>query len=83
MEEKQMIQFFASKQDLLDLEERIDRNMDKKIDKVLIVMDEQTGILRKLEQEMTFGSHRVNKLEDRVTETEVDIADLKIKVAIA
>lgn len=46
-------------------------------------MDEQTGILRKLEQEMVFDFHRVDNLENRVDNAEADIANLKIKVAIA
>lgn len=82
-----MLEFFASKEDLKqgleNLEERIDEKMREHKSEIMTAMDEQTGILRKLEQEMTFGFNRVDKLENRMDEAEADIANLKIEMTAA
>lgn len=83
MEEKQMLKFFASKQDLLDLKVELEDKMTKHRDDILTVLDKQTAILRRLDEERVFGSARVDKLEKRVDTTEKDIKDAKLKLAIA
>lgn len=87
MDEQQMLQFFASKQDLMQgldsLEERMDRKMDVKIDKVLTVLDQQTAILRRLDEERVFTFAHIQKLEKRLEEDEADIRTIKVRLAIA
>lgn len=78
-----MLEFFASKQDLLDLKVELEDKMTKHRDDILTVLDKQTVILRRLDEERIFGSVRVDKLEKRVDKTEKDIKEVKIKLAIA
>ncbi|MEK9182957.1 MAG: hypothetical protein AAB849_00400 [Patescibacteria group bacterium] len=82
MEEKQMIEFFASKQYLLDLKVELEDKMAKHRDDILTVLDKQTIILRRLDEERVFGSARVDKLEKRVEKTEKDVKEVKLKLAI-
>lgn len=82
-----MLEFFASKQDLkqgldslrLELKEEMTHHRDD----ILTVLDKQTVILRRLDEERVFGSARVDKLEKRVDTTEKDIKEVKLKLAIA
>lgn len=87
MEEKQMLKFFASKQDLIQgmdsLEAKLEKKMVQHRDDILTVLDKQTVILRRLDEERIFGSARVDKLEKRVDTTEKDIKEVKLKLAIA
>lgn len=86
MEEQQMLKIFATKYDFQEMHNELKdfhKEMNEFKNQTTTVLDQQTAILRKLDQEQTFGSHRVNKLEDRMTEAEADIANLKIKIAIA
>lgn len=87
MEEKQMLEFFASKQDLIQgmdsLEVKLEKKMAQHRDDILTVLDKQTTILRRLDEERVFGSARVDKLEKRVDTTEKDIKEVKLKLAIA
>lgn len=83
MEEKQMLEFFASKRDLLDLKEELREDMVKHRDDILTVLDQQTVILRRLDEERVFATTRVDKLEKSVDTTEKDIKEVKLKLAIA
>ena len=83
MEEKQMLEFFASKQDLKDLKIDLEDKMTKHRDDILTVLDKQTAILRRLDEERIFGSVRVDKLEKRTDKVEKDVKEIKIKLAIA
>ncbi|MCX6779469.1 MAG: hypothetical protein NTU97_04585 [Candidatus Magasanikbacteria bacterium] len=79
-----MIQYFASKQDLREFKQEMSEFKDEMHEfknEVLTVLDQQTVILRRLDEERVFGSERVNKLEKRVDNNEQDITELKIKVA--
>ncbi len=77
-----MIEFFASKQYLLDLKVELEDKMAKHRDDILTVLDKQTIILRRLDEERVFGSARVDKLEKRVEKTEKDVKEVKLKLAI-
>lgn len=78
-----MLEFFSSKQDLLDLKERIDSKMNQKIDRVLTALGKQTTILKRLDEERVFTFEHVKRLEKRVEEAEVDIKNIKVQLAIA
>jgi len=76
-----MLQYFASKGDLKDLEERLEEKMAQHKDSILTVLDQQTVILNRLDQERVFGTHRVDRLEERVGKTEEEIKDIKVNMA--
>jgi len=78
-----MLEFFASKQDLKDLKIDLEDKMTKHRDDILTVLDKQTAILRRLDEERIFGSVRVDKLEKRTDKVEKDVKEIKIKLAIA
>lgn len=78
-----MLEFFASKRDLLDLKEELREDMVKHRDDILTVLDQQTVILRRLDEERVFATTRVDKLEKSVDTTEKDIKEVKLKLAIA
>lgn len=83
MTEQQMLEFFASKQDLLDLEKRMDGKMAKHRDAILTVLDQQTAILRRMDEERVFTFAHIQKLEKRLEEDEADIRTIKVRLAIA
>lgn len=80
MSEEQMIKFFASKEDLRQLEVRMDTKIDTKLtnlkDDILTVLDKQTVILQRLDQERVFTNERIHTLER-------DVQQIKIRLAIA
>ncbi|MBI5222376.1 MAG: hypothetical protein HY980_02665 [Candidatus Magasanikbacteria bacterium] len=51
MDEKQMLQYFSSKQDLADLKDDLKDEMRKHKDEILTLLDQQTVILNRLDQE--------------------------------
>ena len=74
MEEKQMIQFFASKQDLVELEAKMDEKMSKRHNETLTHFDEQLVILRRLDQERIFTTEHIRRIEERVKAVELAVA---------
>lgn len=76
MNEGQMIQFFASKDDLRQLENRIDTKLIHFKDEILTVLDKQTVILQRLDQERVFTNERIHTLER-------DVQQIKVRLAIA
>lgn len=86
MEEQQILKLFATKYDFQEMHNELKefhKEMNKFKNRTTNVLDQQTAILRKLDQEQTFGSHRVDKLETRITDAEADIANLKLKAVVA
>ncbi|MEK7189833.1 MAG: hypothetical protein AAB666_02525 [Patescibacteria group bacterium] len=82
MEEKQMLEYFASKQDLLDLKVELEDKMTKHRDEILTVLDQQTAILRRMDDERVFTFAHIQKLEKRLEEDEADIRTIKMRLAI-
>lgn len=81
-----MLKLFATKYDFQEMHSELKefhKEMNEFKNRTTTVLDQQTAILRKLDQEQTFGSHRVDKLETRVTDAEADIANLKLETAVA
>jgi len=81
MDEQQMIQYFSSKQDLREFKDDMHEfreEMSEFKNHISDVLDQQTVILRRLDEERIFGTERVNRLEKRVDTTEKDIAKLKV-----
>lgn len=82
MEEKQMLEFFASKQDIVDLEEDLKQEMSKNKSEILTVLDKQTEILLRADQERIFTTEHIRRIEERVEAAEKDIKTLKVRLAI-
>lgn len=76
MSEEQMIKFFTSKEDLRQLEDRMDTKLINFKDEILTVLDKQTIILQRLDQERVFTNERIHTLER-------DVQQIKIRLAIA
>ena len=83
MEEKQMLEFFASKQDLLDLKGDLKQEMSKNNSEMLTHFDEQMVILQRLDQERVFTTEHIHRIDERVELAEKDIKTLKVRLAIA
>lgn len=83
MDEAQMIQFFASKQDLADLEYKLKDEMVKHKDEIMTAMDEQTALLRRADQERVFTTEHIHRIEKRVESAEKDIKTVKARLAVA
>lgn len=71
-----MIKFFTSKEDLRQLEDRMDTKLINFKDEILTVLDKQTIILQRLDQERVFTNERIHTLER-------DVQQIKIRLAIA
>ncbi len=77
-----MLEYFASKQDLLDLKVELEDKMTKHRDEILTVLDQQTAILRRMDDERVFTFAHIQKLEKRLEEDEADIRTIKMRLAI-
>lgn len=82
MEEKQMLEFFASKQDMVDLKEDLKQEMTKNKSEILTGLDKQTEILRRADQERVFTIEHIRRIEERVELAEKDIKVIKVRLAI-
>lgn len=86
MTDQQMIEYFASKQDLYAFKDEMMNfkdNMEAFKDEVITVLDQQTAILRRLDEERVFTHERINRLEEKVETHDKDISELKIRIASA
>ncbi|MEK7189663.1 MAG: hypothetical protein AAB666_01645 [Patescibacteria group bacterium] len=52
-------------------------------DKTIVISDQQTAILRRLDEERVFGSKHVDNLEKRVEKVEGEVGQLKLRIAPA
>ena len=50
-------------------------------EKMMNAMDEMLGIMKKSDQESTFGSKRINRIDDKVETNTKDIKKLKLQIA--
>ena len=87
MEEKQMLEFFASKEDLKQglggLREEVRGMITETRSEILTHLDKQLVILQRLDQERVFTTEHIRRIEERVESAEKDIKTLKVRLAIA
>lgn len=71
----------ATKNDLRDLEERLDKKIDKKIDKVLTAVDGIAKNFQKFDQELVANQGAHDRFEETFAKTDkrIKIMEYKIK----